>query len=363
MGQKSNPILIRLSQTNEWKSKYYEKKLREHPVYLFKDLEMRRFIYQYFKNIGIAVHQTKLCYHENSLHIFISYYASLKSALLVNQVNRAQKLRLIPQQDYKKKKTLAKRSKRMILLLKNLLDYQRIDFNENVKNFLEKTSFKKANLVIKNQEIVSKIRRTQHLKYHKDFEVTKRLKTFFSIRKNSFIEKFLEALSIFLNKKFDVFLTLRQLNKDIKQTLSKNKIKSLKRVIIQLRKYRHQEFFKEGINSMLISMTNQKSAGLLAEFMASQIKKLKRHNPFLKFVKTTLALIISNSLSPNIKGIRLKIKGRFNGAPRAKHKIINIGSGVPVLTIDSKIDYSEVTSYTANGTIGIKIWVYEKPPK
>ena len=112
---------------------------------------------------------------------------------------------------------------------------------------------------------------------------------------------------------------------------------------------------------MFISMTNQKSSGLLAEFMANQMKKLKRHNPFFKFVKTTLALIISSSLSPNIKGIRLKVKGRFNGAPRAKHKIMNIGSGVPVLALDSKIDYSEVTAYTANGTIGIKVWVYEKP--
>jgi len=187
MGQKSNPILVRLSQTNEWKSKYYEKKLREHPVYLFKDLEIRRYIYQYFKNIGVAVHQAKLYYHEDSLHIYISYYASLKSVILVNQINKAQKLRLIAQQNYRKKKKLAKRGRKIRLLLKNYLDYQKIGFNEDMKNFLGKTDFKKANLVIENQEITKRIRRTKHLKYHKNFEVTKRLKTFFTIKNNSFI--------------------------------------------------------------------------------------------------------------------------------------------------------------------------------
>jgi small subunit ribosomal protein S3 len=58
--------------------------------------------------------------------------------------------------------------------------------------------------------------------------------------------------------------------------------------------------------------------------------------------------------------MKIKIKGRFNGAPRAKHKIIIIGKGVPNLTIDAKIDYSEETAYTINGTFGVKVWIYEK---
>jgi ribosomal protein S3 len=60
------------------------------------------------------------------------------------------------------------------------------------------------------------------------------------------------------------------------------------------------------------------------------------------------------------KGIKIKIKGRFNGAPRAKHKIINIGNNMPVLTLNSNIDYAETTSYTSNGTFGVKVWVCEK---
>ena len=60
------------------------------------------------------------------------------------------------------------------------------------------------------------------------------------------------------------------------------------------------------------------------------------------------------------KGIKIKIKGRFNGAPRARDKYILIGNGVPALTIDSKIDYAEDVSFTANGTFGVKVWINEK---
>lgn len=33
--------------------------------------------------------------------------------------------------------------------------------------------------------------------------------------------------------------------------------------------------------------------------------------------------------------------------------------GIPLLKINSKIDYFEETAFTSNGTLGIKVWVYE----
>ena len=78
---------------------------------------------------------------------------------------------------------------------------------------------------------------------------------------------------------------------------------------------------------------------------------------FLRFIKATLIIFNNNPLS-KLQGIKIQIKGRINGAPRAKHKIININNGVPVLSLNSKIDYSEATSYTTNGTLGIKVWIY-----
>jgi ribosomal protein S3 len=52
---------------------------------------------------------------------------------------------------------------------------------------------------------------------------------------------------------------------------------------------------------------------------------------FFKILKTTLTLF-SNKAFSKLKGIKIKVKGRLNGAPRARHKTIKIGN-VPVLTL------------------------------
>ena len=57
-----------------------------------------------------------------------------------------------------------------------------------------------------------------------------------------------------------------------------------------------------------------------------------------------------------VKGIKVCISARFNGAPRAKSRLIIVGD-IPIQTINKQIDYHETTSYTKNGTFGIKLWV------
>lgn len=105
-------------------------------------------------------------------------------------------------------------------------------------------------------------------------------------------------------------------------------------------------------------MVNQDSPYLLSNFIALQLKKLKRHNFFLKFIQTGLEIFDSPVFS-NVKGIKIKIKGRFNGAPRAKHKVIKVGKKIPILSLNSNIKYAESVSYTSNGTFGVKVWVCE----
>ena len=108
---------------------------------------------------------------------------------------------------------------------------------------------------------------------------------------------------------------------------------------------------------MLYCITNKNSSYLLAEFIADTLKKLKRHNFFLKFIKTTLSKFSKKKCSC-VKGIKIKIKGRFNRRPRAKSKTITIKNGVPMMDVKTKLDYSEATSFTANGTFGVKVWIY-----
>ena len=75
-------------------------------------------------------------------------------------------------------------------------------------------------------------------------------------------------------------------------------------------------FLKKVLIYYLTCSTKPNSANLLAEFISTQLQKLKRHNFFLKFIKATLTIFKSQN-------IKIKIKGRFNGAPRAKHKLIS----------------------------------------
>ena len=107
---------------------------------------------------------------------------------------------------------------------------------------------------------------------------------------------------------------------------------------------------------MLSIVRNKNSSILLANFIADQLGKVKRHNFFLRFIKSGLGLFTHKKLS-TLKGIKIKIKGRLNGRQRARHRILKIRKAIPVQTFQSKLNYSEATSFSKNGTLGIKIWL------
>jgi small subunit ribosomal protein S3 len=125
-----------------------------------------------------------------------------------------------------------------------------------------------------------------------------------------------------------------------------------------LQKFRYTPFFKEGINLIFLSVYKTNTSKLLTNFITTQLKKIKRQKFFMTFLKKTLTLFINSNFS-KVKGVRIKIKGRLNGVPRAKHKILNIGD-IPVQTISSILNYSESTIHNLNGSYGIKVWIVEK---
>jgi small subunit ribosomal protein S3 len=97
---------------------------------------------------------------------------------------------------------------------------------------------------------------------------------------------------------------------------------------------------------------------LLAKFIAFQLKKIKRQKFFLSFLKQSLTILLNSDLS-KIKGVKILIKGRLNGVPRAKQKIMVVGD-VPAQSISAKLDYSQITIHNSNGSYGIQVWVVEK---
>lgn len=344
MGQKTNPNIFRLSRTDNWNSKYIEKKSNEFYLYPAKDLEVRKFIAKFLKKNGLSVHKLKLNYLNNNLNIFVSYAQNCNSISAISNLNKAQKIKFW-RNSFVKKKVL-KMYSRIKTSIKNSHNYEIINY--------------KKNFDLADSQVLKKLHRIQILKHYKRYLSLKKNKSIKNLITNEFLKKLFESLQEFFDGKlFNIAIILKPLNRVIGKTLKKKQRGLLKKRLIKLKKYQRQKFFKDGVNLMFLALTNQNSANLLSDYIAMNLQKLKRHNFFLKFVLTILKMFINKMFYSVIKGIKIKIKGRINGAPRAKLKTIKIGQHMPVLTLDSKISYSESRAYTSNGTIGVKVWLCE----
>ena len=350
MGQKTNPNIFRINKTNNWNSKYTEKKWNELYLYTAKDLEIKKFIVKFFKNHGLLVHSCNLNYSNNALTINVNYQQGSSSTFFLNELNKRQKIKFVKNK-IDSKKIPQKTYNNILKMIKNQYDYGNLVYKTNLK----KPQYK---YVLNKVKIQSK--RVKVLKYYKKYLQLKASKNFNTLNSNAFVNRLLESISHFLGERVQIMLTLKPLNNNRKTNLTKQQHKLLRKKIVQLRKYQRNEFFKESINLIFSSVNLPNSANLISEFFSQNLKKLKRHNFFLKFIKNISSIFISKTFSSKIAGIKIEIRGRFNGAPRAKSKIFQIGKHMPVLTLNAKINYSETTAYTENGTFGVKVWVCEK---
>ena len=93
-------------------------------------------------------------------------------------------------------------------------------------------------------------------------------------------------------------------------------------------------------------------SSLVAQEIASQ---LERRMPYRKTIKGMLSKLMRHK---EVKGAKIKVKGRLDGAEIARCEWVSAGS-VPLQTLRSDIDYSFYQAITKFGTIGVKIWIYK----
>lgn len=354
MGQKTNQNILRLGQTKEWKSKYIEKKSNELFGYTFNYLEIQKFIYKFFEENGLMVDNCKISQSENFLHIFVSYFILSKIKQFISQTNSQQKVKIAL-----KKRKSNKFLKKKVRLKKNISNYNLYNQKYFIKkingNLKSNESFNK----IKNHCFLNtKFRRLRSIDYFKKYKNINVSKNITHIKTNLFIKKIFESLHLFLKKKTAVKLSLKQLNTDnaVIKTFFKKKKNVISSSLVKLNKYQKNDFFKVGVTLLYSCIANSRSSELISKYVAFYLKRLKKHKFFLNFLKNTLKKFLNKNFS-KIKRIKISVKGRFNGAPRAKTKTLYIGVP-PFLTLNSDINYSESTSFTSNGTFGIKVWTY-----
>ncbi len=104
------------------------------------------------------------------------------------------------------------------------------------------------------------------------------------------------------------------------------------------------------INVIEVSQADA-DAVLIAEFIAGQ---LERRVSFRRVVRQA----IQRAQKAQVKGIKVQVSGRLNGAEIARTEWTREGR-VPLHTLRADIDYAYRTAKTIYGILGIKIWVFK----
>ena len=92
-------------------------------------------------------------------------------------------------------------------------------------------------------------------------------------------------------------------------------------------------------------------AQLVAENIASQLEK---RVSFRRAMKQA----IQRSMRCGIKGVKVCVSGRLDGAEIARSEHYHEGS-IPLQTLRANIDYGTAEAHTTFGVIGIKCWIYK----
>lgn len=90
-------------------------------------------------------------------------------------------------------------------------------------------------------------------------------------------------------------------------------------------------------------------AQLVAEDIADQLEKRQSF-------RRTMKRGTEQTMEAGAKGIRIQLSGRLGGAEMARCETSMEGS-IPLSTLRAKIDYGFAEAKTAQGHIGIKIWI------
>ena len=92
-------------------------------------------------------------------------------------------------------------------------------------------------------------------------------------------------------------------------------------------------------------------AQLMAESIAAQLEKRASF-------RRTMKQSISKAMRLGIKGVKVMVSGRLDGAEIARSEQYHEGS-IPLQTLRADIDYGFAEAKTTFGIIGIKVWIYK----
>ena len=171
-----------------------------------------------------------------------------------------------------------------------------------------------------------------------------------------FLKNLTESLIMALPINMEVDILFQCINKIPTQFIYNRKHRKIfQSILFSLRRYSKDPGFNEFINLLMVLVSKKCSANTFSKIIAQKLTKSKSHNKLFTFWRKAITIGLESTLA-KIKGVKLVIKGRINGRPRAKVIKINAGS-VPNQTLLTNIDCSESVSFTKNGTFGVNVLI------
>jgi len=92
-------------------------------------------------------------------------------------------------------------------------------------------------------------------------------------------------------------------------------------------------------------------AQLISEDIAEQLKK---RSSFRRTMKRAL----EQTMDGGARGVKIQLSGRLGGSEMSRCEKANMGS-IPLSTLRAKVDYGFAEAKTAQGHIGVKVWVHQ----
>src|SRR5918912_1883805 len=88
---------------------------------------------------------------------------------------------------------------------------------------------------------------------------------------------------------------------------------------------------------------------LVAEDIAEQLEKRSSF-------RRTMKRAIDQTMEAGAKGVRVQLSGRLGGAEMARQES-NMAGSIPLSTLRAKVEYGFTEAHTAQGNIGVKVWI------
>jgi ribosomal protein S3 len=98
--------------------------------------------------------------------------------------------------------------------------------------------------------------------------------------------------------------------------------------------------------------TLEQKASVVADSVVDALEKRKAFRKVIKDAKEVLMR------TPGVKGVKIQVSGRLNGAEIARTEWVRAGR-VPLQTLRANLDYSYRTASTIYGIIGVQVWIFK----